>query len=261
MKLHPHLLMESHQNYISTRLSNIFEEFMFQIGALHTYSRIYKTKITIPNQNEFIEATKLFDSVQLSVGDYYTLSENDDKLQIIPFGVNIMLTGNFKTFKLYDETTLSFMRYFIYSCEDYMYAAYNKYNEIKTKMGSDSDEIVSIYFDDDANKPPNTSYYKKALILMNKKNVVVFSPQSYPDVMRIFDDDHNVQVVWDNNPYVRFILLSFFKYNIVQYYDSYFSMWAAYVSKYDTYKTVVVPDYLKKIRNEKINNMNVVYLD
>jgi hypothetical protein len=249
---------------ISIKLSKNFDESLFQIAALYTYSKIHDKYITIPDQNEFMEASKMFDSLSLpgECGeDYYELSEYDNKLKIVPHSKNIMLVGKFKSFKLHNDSTLEFMREYLYSCEDYMYAAYNKYNEIKNIMNCDDDEMVSMYFDDCVNKPSNIFYYKKALILMNKKNIVVFSPQKDSDIMRIFDEDHNIHIVWDNNPYIRFILLSFFKNNVVQYYDAFYSMWAAYVSKYNEYKTVVVPDYLRKITNEKINNMNIVYLD
>jgi len=248
------------QTSISIKLSNNFEESLFQVAALYTYSKIHDKVITIPDQNEFMEASHMFCNTQLP-DDYYELSEYDHKLKIVPYGKNIMLVGKFKTFKSHDDTTLDLMREYVYSCEEYMYAAYNKYNEIKRAMDCENDEMVSMYFDDSVNKPSNIAYYKKALIVMNKKNVVVFSQQEDTDLKRIFDEDHKVHVVWDKNPYVRFILLSFFKYNVVQYYDAFYSMWAAYVSKYEEYKTVVVPDYLRKITNEKINNMNVVYLD
>lgn len=264
--------MQANKPYITTKLSNNLDEILFQIGALHTYSMIHNKTMCISDPDEFTEATKLFQyvpnvpnvpNVPYVPDDYYILSDADEQVfKIVPYAKNIILRGIFKSFKLYTEDTLSFIREYIYSNEDYMYTAYTKYNEIKQKFGCENnDEILSIYFNDSANKPSNTSYYNKAMILMNKKNVVVFSPTPDPDVMRIFDDDYNVQVIWDTDPYVRFILLSFFRYNVVQYYDSYFSMLAAYVSKYEEYKTVVVPDYLKKITNEKINNMNVVYLD
>lgn len=253
--------MQANQSYVTIKLSSNFDDIMFQIGALHTYGMIHNKIITISDQSEFVEATKLFKSASLADDNYITLSDDDSEtFKIVPYTKDIMLKGTFKSFKLYTEDTLSFLREYIYSSEDFMYDAYTKYNNIKTKFAC-NDDILSIYFDDSVNKPSNTSYYKKAIILMNKKNVVVFSPKPDPDVMRIFDDDYNVQVVWDKNPYVRFILLSFFKHNVVQYYDSYFSMWASYISKYDEYKTVVVPDYLKKITNEKINNMNIIHLD
>ena len=38
-------------------------------------------------------------------------------------------------------------------------------------------------------------------------------------------------------------------------------MWAAYISKYQDLKTVVVPDYLQRITNTKINNMHILYVD
>jgi hypothetical protein len=189
------------------------------------------------------------------------VSEEDVQHKIIPYNQNVLLIGKFIDFKPYTDNTLEFMRTFIYSNEDYMYQAYEKYNKIKKHFGINSDELVSMYFEnmEDLNKN-SISYAKKALILMNKQNIVLFTdnPVHTDD---IFDDDHNIITVWDENIYVRFILLSFFKYNVIQYYKSHFSMWAAYISKYQDLKTVVVPDYLQSITNTKINNMHILYVD
>jgi hypothetical protein len=245
--------------YISIKLSDIFEEMLFQIAGLYVYSNKSDKLITIPKQSTFISNSKMFDNYSLH--DYITVSEEDVQHKIIPYNQNVLLIGKFIDFKPYTDNTLEFMRTFIYSNEDYMYQAYEKYNKIKKHFGINSDELVSMYFEnmEDLNKN-SISYAKKALILMNKQNIVLFTdnPVHTDD---IFDDDHNIITVWDENIYVRFILLSFFKYNVIQYYKSHFSMWAAYISKYQDLKTVVVPDYLQSITNTKINNMHILYVD
>lgn len=245
--------------YISIKLSKVLEEILFQIAALHIYSEKYEKLITLPSDNLFINESKIFSNNPMY--DYITVTDEDAKHKIIPYNQNIMLDGKFIDFKPMSEVTLNYMRNFIYSNEDYMYQAYEKYTELRTKFGIDDDEMVSIYFEDTNTVDKRTkSYYKKALILMNKQNIVVFSENA--EILNdIFDDDHNVLAVWDDNIYVRFILLSFFKYNILQYYKPYYSMWAAYISKYQDLKTVVLPDYLKRITNTKINNMHCLYVD
>lgn len=242
--------------FVSIRLSKSFDEIMFQIAALYIHSKTFGRQITIPDNNSFIEETKMFDTKVIET--YYEVNDQDDH-KIVPYGENVMLIGKFKSFKKYDEDTLEFMRHFIYANEEYMWEAYNKYCNIKNKFGIEDDEMVSLYFDN-TDENINIGYYKKSVILMNKKHIVIFAKDA-SKLMRIFEDFHNVQIVWDNNIYIRFIILSLFKHNIVQYYDSYYSLWAAYISKYDDVKTVVLPDYIKRIINPTINNVNIVYLD
>lgn len=250
------------QTFITTKISKTFEDMMFQVAALYVNSRKYDKIITISTSNPFIEDCKMFQSADVAAAtDYYELSDRSADLhKIIPFNKSVMLVGKFRTFKEYNEATLDFMRNFIYSNEDYMYAAYHKYSEIKKAFKTDDDnQMASIYLDDETNLP----YYKKSLILMNKNNVVVFSSKELSrEVRQLFDNDvYNVQVVWDNNIYVRFILMSLFRHNVCQYCDPFYSIWAAYISKYDELKTVIVPDYVKKVINENVNNTNVIYLD
>ena len=232
---------------------------MFQIAALYVYSKKYAKIITISQKkNDFIDNSKLFENHVIS--DYYELNDADNDHKLIPFGNDIMLVGKFKSFKKYNEATLDFMREFIYSNEDYMYSAYHKYNEIKVKFGTEDDnQLTSVYIDEHT----NLSYYKKALILINKKNIVLFSSKEMPlELNQMLDDySYNVQVVWDTNIYSRFILMSLFRHNICQYDDPYYSIWSAYISKYDDLKTVVVPDHAKTFINENVNNINFVYLD
>jgi len=250
--------MPFNKSYISIVLSKHLDKQLFQFAALDCYAKSYKKVITIPNQNNFIKDCKMFDELQIE--DYHIISDNQESFKIIPFAMNIMLEGNFINFKPHNENTLDFIREFIYSNEDYMYAAYDKYNEIKNYFKTDSDdEMVSIYYDSDY----EFSYYMKSIILMNKKNIVVFASHT-PDeslLKQLFDDTHNIYICWDENPYIRLILLSFFKHNIINKSDPYFSLWAAYISCYDSIKDIVVPEYLKGIMNDKINNMNINYLE
>jgi hypothetical protein len=216
-------------------------------------------KITIYKQNTFIQESKLFE--QQKQVDYYYLCDTDNYSKIVPYKQNIMLKGIFVNFKIHNDKSLENMRYFIYSNEDYMYAAYNKYNKIKDFFGITNDEdIVSIYFDDDDQQENNLAYYKKAIIMMNKNYYVIFSKDA-EHLMKLFEEDHNVYVVWDDNIYVRFILLSLFQHNIVQFYKPYFSLWASYISKYESLKNVIIPDYVKRICNPHINNLNIISLE
>lgn len=246
-------------SYISIELDRDFDKSLFQIAALYSYSEKCYKKITIHKQNTFIQESKLFEEFELE--DYYYHYDTDSMSKIIPYGKNIMLKGIFINFKIHNDSVLDNMRYFMYSNEDYMYAAYNKYNKIKDFFGITNDEdMVSIYFDDNNQQENNLAYYKKSIIIMNKNNFVIFS-QDAEHLMKVFEEDHNVYVVWDDNIYIRFILLSFFQHNIVQFYKPYFSLWAAYISKYESLKNVIIPDYVKRIVNANINNLNIISLE
>ena len=250
--------MPFNKTYISTVLSKHFDQQLFQLAALKCYSDAYQKIITIPNQNDFIRECKLFDEILIE--DYHVIKDNQETFKIIPFGINILLEGKFINFRPHTEATLEFMREVIYANEDYMYAAYNKYNEIKKYFDTCSDDdMVSIYYDSDN----ELSYYMKSIILMNKKNVVLFVPQE-PDkslLKQLFNDTHKIYICWEENPYIRFILLSFFKHNIINKSEPYFSLWAAYISRYDSVKTLVVSEFLRSIMNAQINNLNINYLE
>lgn len=241
--------------HIGITLSSIFEISLFQIAALYVYSKLYNRCMTILNQNSCVKESKLFDDAPFD--NYYTINDTRDEntVPIVPYGFNIMLSGTFENYKSLNEDALEFMRNVVYINEDNMYQAYDRYNDIKMSV-SDND-MVSLYYDNDE---ANICYYKKAVILANKTNVIIFSPDP-SKLLKIFETyDYNVKVVWDENAWVRMILLSFFQHNIISYNAPHFSMWAAYLSKYENCKTVVLPDHTHLIANNKINNMNIVYL-
>lgn len=240
-------------SYITISLSDTFEVSLFQLAALYVYSKMYNATMVINNQSEFVKNSLLFQDIALD--DCHIITDREKNRKVVKYGSNIMLEGLFKSFKLYDDFTLEFMRNFVYSNEDQMYSAYNIYNDIKN--GSDDNDMVSVYYEQD----DNLSYYKKAIILANKKNVIIFSKDA-SKLLPIFEDEpyYNVQVIWEDNVYIRFILLSLFKHNIIQFDNTSFSLWASYISKYDTCKTVVIPEKSMCIVNNSINNLNIVYL-
>ena len=108
--------MQANKPYITTKLSNHLDEILFQIGALHTYSMIHNKTMCISDPDEFTEATKLFQYVPYVPyvpDDYYILSDADEQVfKIVPYAKNIILQGIFKSFKMYTEDTLSFLRSF-----------------------------------------------------------------------------------------------------------------------------------------------------
>ena len=245
------------QSYVSIILSQNFDKQLFQLAALHYYALQYHKKITIATQPNFVKESKMIDEV--TIEDYREIRDNQESFSIIPYSMNIMLCGNFINFKKLSEDTLGFLRNIVYSNEDYMYAAYDEYNKIKAYFDTtDDNDMASIYYNADC----NASYYKKAAIIMNKKNYVLFMPFT-PDksvCKQITNDSEKVYIYWNDNIYIRFILLTFFKHNIIQSYDSYFSIWAAYISSYDSVKDLVIPCHLKPIISQKVGNLNINYV-
>jgi hypothetical protein len=240
-------------SYITISLSDTFEFSLFQLAALYVYSKIYSAEMIINNQSQFVKESLMFQDIVLD--DCHIITDTEKDRKVVKYGTNIILEGVFKSFKLYDDVALEFMRNFVYSNEDHMYSAYNRYNDIKN--GSDDNDMVSLYYEEDA----NLSYYKKAIILANKQNVVIFAKDA-SKLLSIFEDEpyYNVEVIWEDNVNMRFILLSFFKHNIIQYDNTSFSLWASYISKYDTCKTVIAPEKDSYIMNNSINYLNIVYL-
>lgn len=245
------------QSYIThSEISNDFDTQLFQIATLHLYSKRYNKCMCLDKQNAFIQNTGLFENKTIDINSCHIICESDDNQKIVPYGKDIMLNGEFINFKLYDDDILECMRDFIYSNEDYMYTAYKMYNEIKEYFKCGDDNMVSLYLSCD----DNIIYYAKSHILMNKKNIVVFTDDTGYDDYWI-DGECNVYRIWHDNIYVRFILLSFFKHNIINYTNPYFSLWASYISYYEDVKNISLPSYIMDIVNEKLNNTNIIYLD
>lgn len=173
---------------------------------------------------------------------------------------HVLLKGKYQTFKYIDDSLRDKMVNIVYSNEDIMYPAYYKYREILDYFGKDTkdDEMVSLHIrrKTDATRPLLMRYYKEALRLANKKNIVVFSDDIAWCINNLRDClnsdsssggvgvdgcGYNIYYVKDvSNPEVEFITMSMFQHNIIA--DSDFSLWASFISYYTT-KTVIAPKH------------------
>lgn len=172
---------------------------------------------------------------------------------------HVLLKGNYQTFKYIDDSLRDKMVNIVYSNEYIMYPAYYKYREILDYFGKDTkdDEMVSLHIrrKTGASRPLLMRYYKEALRLANKKNIVVFSDDIAWCINNLRDclnsDDngdvgvdgcgYNIYYVKDvSNPEVEFITMSMFQNNILA--DSYFSLWASFISYYTT-KLIIAPKH------------------
>jgi len=174
---------------------------------------------------------------------------------------NIIFKGNYQTFKHIDESLRDKMIGIVYSNEDIMYSAYYKYRDILDYFGSDTkdDDMISLHIRrDDYLSPSNynynleMSYYKEAISIANKKNIVVFS-DDIEWCIENFDkyvNRDNIYIVYyvsssifkehelNIKDDIEFILMSMFKNNIIA--NSYFSLWASFISYYKS-KIVIAP--------------------
>jgi hypothetical protein len=174
---------------------------------------------------------------------------------------NVLFNGNFQTFEYIDDSLRDKMVNIIYSNEDIMYPAYYKYRDILDYFGSDTkdNDMVSLhirrgdylslsnyYYNLEMN------YYKEAMQIANKKNVVVFSDDiewcinNFNDYVNR-DGAYNVYFVSEKiykdtevriKDDIELILMSMFKNNIIA--NSCFSLWASFISYYKN-KIVIAP--------------------
>jgi hypothetical protein len=174
---------------------------------------------------------------------------------------NVLFKGNFQTFEYIDDSLRDKMVNIIYSNEDIMYPAYYKYRDILDYFGSDTkdNDMVSLhirrgdylslsnyYYNLEMN------YYKEAMQIANKKNVVVFSDDiewcinNFNDYVNR-DGAYNVYFVSEKiykdtevriKDDIELILMSMFRNNIIA--NSCFSLWASFISYYKN-KIVIAP--------------------
>ena len=166
---------------------------------------------------------------------------------------NILFKGNYQTFKHIDDTLREKLITIVYSNEDIMYSAYYKYRDILNYFGNNTkdDDMISLHIKR-ANYNLEMSYYKDAMLIANKKNVVIFSDDiewcmnNFNDCVNR-DNIYNIYFISDKifkenelcmKADIEFILMSMFKNNIIA--NSNFSLWASFISYYKS-KIIIAP--------------------
>ena len=166
---------------------------------------------------------------------------------------NILFKGNYQTFKHIDDTLREKLITIVYSNEDIMYSAYYKYRDILNYFGNNTkdDDMISLHIKR-ADYNLEMSYYKDAMLIANKKNVVIFSDDiewcmnNFNDCVNR-DNIYNIYFISDKifkenelcmKADIEFILMSMFKNNIIA--NSYFSLWASFISYYKS-KIIIAP--------------------
>jgi hypothetical protein len=217
------------------------------------WNTLFKGLFRILNINDF-------QSIALNI-EYSEIDQH--KYNEPPYNVknNILFTGNYQTFKHIDESLRDKMIGIVYSNEDIMYSAYYKYRDILDHFGSNTkdDDMVSLHIRrgdylslSNYNYNLEMSYYKDAMSIADKKNIVVFSDDiewcienfdKYVNRENIYNVYYVSSLIFKENELnikddIEFILMSMFKNNIIA--NSYFSLWASFISYYKS-KIVIAP--------------------
>jgi len=230
--------------YCTADICGDFATQLFKIAALFYVKKKYNKHIILQNQNDFMLKSQLFINIPYDIKTF-TFVTKLENIDILPTDSNIFLDIDFKTFNYFDNDILESMRFFVYSDENFMSIAYDRYSKIKQNFNCEDDDIVSVYIDDCA----NYNYYNKAIHYIEKKNVVIFISDPEINLSFIEKADYNFHIIYENNIIIQFILLSFFQFNIINYTSPIYSMWAMYISKYKDVKKCILPSHIKQLVN------------
>jgi hypothetical protein len=248
----------SKKNKIKRRLVFKYEEELHK-SADKIYRKIYWN--TLFKGLFRVLTVSEFENIQLNILDNEIIIPHKYCEPPSDIKSNILFMGNYQTFKHIDDTLREKMISIVYSNEDIMYSAYYKYRDILDYFGSNTkdDDMISLHIRRDDylslsnyNYNLEMSYYKEAIKIGNKKNIVVFSDDiewcinNFNDYVNR-ENEYNVYFVSDKifkdsefsiKDDIEFILMSMFKNNIIA--NSYFSLWASFISYYKT-KIVIAP--------------------
>lgn len=265
--------MEKKQpEYVSCDIWGNLGEQLFQISATLNYAWKYGKIPIFQKKNQeyyywntlFSEKLNVIDIDEFEKINFTNIISSNDNFQELPFmHGNVMLNGIFQSYKYFSKRTLNKMIELIYSNEDYMYKAYDNYNEIKKYFGyiGDNDMVSMCIMRNNRsyieliNYRLDETYYHKAYEYCcnkaNKKlNIVIFTDDvSWCSNNLKFD---NVFYVTIPNLCINFILLSFFQHNIIS--NSLFGLYATYISSFED-KIIVCPKrWLNSCGTEQNNN-------
>jgi hypothetical protein len=161
---------------------------------------------------------------------------------------NILFKGYFQSFKFIDDDIRQQMIKHIYSNQQLVQEAKDKYNEIKQTLSAEDDNMVSMHirrtdyvYSSDYHHNLDLRYYKTALELAAKPNIVVFSDDiewCRQNISRTLFPYNAIYFVDTNNVEQDFLLMSLFKHNIIA--NSTFSLWASFISPYED-KIIIAP--------------------
>lgn len=218
-------------HYLNKKLKNKKEIVFEQISDMQTYwNTLFKNEFKT-NMNDI-----LFDyQYNEEINHHYDVNIPDS------IDINIFIKGKFQSFKYIDDTLRDDLIYKIYSNEDLMYEAYDKYNEIKRffNQNTEDDDIVSIHHEKKDTYNLSINYYKKAFDIVKRKYLVVFSHDTENSKMIFDKTQYNYEKIYFahfESIELEFLVLSMIKHNIIS--NSTFSLWASFINAYPDRKII-----------------------
>ena len=240
-----YFLRLSKKNKIKRKLVFKYDENEIDTNYMPHWNTLFKGLFRVLNANDYINIQMTIIHNEIAAHKYVE-PPHEAKY-------NIIFKGNYQTFKHIDDTLREKLITIVYSNEDIMYSAYYKYRDILNYFGNNTkdDDMVSLHIKR-ADYNLEMSYYKDAMLIANKKNVVIFSDDiewcmnNFNDCVNR-DNIYNIYFISDKifkenelcmKADIEFILMSMFKNNIIA--NSYFSLWASFISYYKS-KIIIAP--------------------
>lgn len=240
-----YFLRLSKKNKIKRKLVFKYDENEIDNNYMPHWNTLFKGLFRVLNANDYINIQMTIIHNEIAAHKYVE-PPHEAKY-------NIIFKGNYQTFKHIDDTLREKLITIVYSNEDIMYSAYYKYRDILNYFGNNTkdDDMISLHIKR-ADYILEMSYYKEAMLIANKKNVVIFS-DDIEWCMNNFNDcvnrDNIYNIYFISNKIfkenelcmkadIEFILMSMFKNNIIA--NSYFSLWASFISYYKS-KIIIAP--------------------
>jgi len=210
----------------------------FNLPRKTFWNSLFKNQFTVLEPEEYNK---------IPFGVFY--EGTNHKHQVVPYDQNgnILFKGYYQSFQYIDDHIRNEMIGYIYSNADLMHAAYDKYNEIKSYFGNETEDndMVSVHIRrtdfiwlNTFNYNLGLDYYEKALKMANKKYIVVFSDDIEWCKQNV-KHMGNIYFIDINNVEIEFLLMSMFQHNIIA--NSTFSLWASFISNYQKPKIVIAP--------------------
>lgn len=218
----------------------------FEYAITHNKQPIFRKNCNCQTYWDTLFNNKLIviedeDYDQISFKNTITYNTNIPFSDLPQINGNVKLCGSFKYFNYISTNTRKIMIDLIYSNEDFMYNAYDKYTNIKKYFGNIEDnDLISMYISSQNN---DMSFYIKAynmIKFVEKKNLVVFTDDvQWCSKNLMINDAYFIDI--NENICESFILMSFFQHNIIC--DKSFGLFASYISSFKK-KIIVIPDKL-----------------
>lgn len=237
------------EGLVTSDVSDKIETQLFQIAATLGYANDHNKKAVFCSEKYADIWRSYFPNKMniITVQEYNSHKFNIyvEQNDVIPFiEGNVFLCGlyqDFRYFRYFRYFTKEMMQDFIFSNEDYMYYAYELYNNIKTSFANDNDDsYISLHYH--KGYEYEMDYYKSAYeyISSNFENIVIVFTDDIEWCRSNLDFAKKIHYVdeLDVNACIKIILSSFAGHHILS--PSCESYWGAFLSN-SSNKKVVFP--------------------